>query len=109
MAELKGSEAAERLMGLRVYDVAGRKLGWVEDVRLDPETDEVDCVVVSDDGVLGFWKHRFPVAWNALTYSETRHALVFAPGVHREHEDHLPPLGANAEPARPQSPFHLGR
>lgn len=108
MAELKASEAADRLVGLRVYDVAGRKLGKVEDVRLDQDTGEVDCVVVSDDGVLGFWRHRFSVAWNTLSYSETRHALVFAPGVHREHEDHMPPPGANAD-APAHAPFHLGR
>lgn len=101
MAEQQATEQIERLMGLRVYDVAGRKLGRVEEVALDDETGEVDCLTVSDDGVLGFRRHRFKIAWSMLSYSETRHALIFAPGVHREHEDHLPPPDAHDTPGAP--------
>lgn len=91
MAGPQANEQIDRVMGLRVYDVASRKLGTVEDVLIDETTGEIDCVTVCDDGVFGFRRHRFQVAWPMLTYSETRHALIFAPGVHREHEEHTPP------------------
>ena len=93
---------AHRLVGLKVYDIGSHKMGEVVEVKLNEATGEIDCVIVEDHGVLGFNKHRFPVAWNMLTYSETRHALVFAPGVHRDHEEHLPPaeaLGADRNQA----------
>ncbi|MDP8915986.1 MAG: PRC-barrel domain-containing protein [Pseudomonadota bacterium] len=104
MAEQQAKEQADRLVGLRVYNVAGRKLGRVEEVSFDDDTGEIDCLTVSDDRLLGFWRHRFKVAWSAVTYSETRHALVFAPGVHGEHEEHMPPPESQGDTAaRPQN------
>ena len=88
------------LIGLQVFDLTGRKLGHIEAVKADPDTDEIDHVTVEDDGLLlGFRKRRFTIAWPMLSYSETRHALVFAPGVHRDHEPHMPPAEARHEPS----------
>ena len=92
---------ADRLIGLKVYDIASHKLGHVVEVRTDEATGEIDCVIVEDDGILGLRKHRIPMAWSMLTYSETRHALVFAPGVHRDHEEHLPSAEALGDHGRP--------
>ncbi|MBW3560771.1 MAG: PRC-barrel domain-containing protein [Proteobacteria bacterium] len=86
------------LIGLQVFDLTGRKLGHIEGVKLHVDTGEIDQVTVEDDGLLGFRKRRFSVAWPMLSYSETRHALVFAPGVHSDHEEHLPPPEARSEP-----------
>ena len=93
------TNGTHHLVGLQVFDLTGRKLGHIEAVKIDPDTGEIDCVTVEDDGLLGFRKRRFAVAWPMLSYSETRHALVFAPGVHRDHEDHMPPADARCESA----------
>ena len=106
MAEQQ-TNGTNHLVGLQVFDLTGRKLGHIGAVKADPGTGEIDHVTVEDDGLLGFRKRRFTVAWPMLSYSETRHALVFAPGVHRDHEPHMPPAEARAEPAdRPLWP-HL--
>ena len=91
MAGQTAEDIIDRLVGMKVYDIASHKLGKVVEVRMDDATGEVECVIVEEETLMGLRKHRFAVAWNMVTYSETRHALVFAPGVHRDHEEHLPP------------------
>ena len=96
MAEPHASDVSNRLLGMKVYDIASRKLGQVVEVRTDDATGEVACLIVEDDGILGFRKHRVSMPWSMVTYSEVRHALVFAPGVHRDHEEHMPPPETHA-------------
>ena len=96
MAGQHPNSDCDRLLGMKVYDIASHKLGQVVEVRKDQATGENDCLVVEDDGILGFRKHRVTMPWSMVTYSEVRHALIFAPGVHRDHEDHMPPPDAFA-------------
>jgi sporulation protein YlmC with PRC-barrel domain len=61
---------ASKVKGTAVYDQGGRKIGHVEDVVLDKETDRIMFAALGFGGVLGVGEKFAPVPWSVLTYSQ---------------------------------------
>jgi sporulation protein YlmC with PRC-barrel domain len=67
---------ASKVIGTVVKDRAGERLGKVEDVVLDKQSNNVLFGVMSFGGVLGMGEKYHPVPWAALDYDETEGAYV---------------------------------
>lgn len=88
----------DRLIGRRVVDVRGEKIGNIEDVVLDGSSDSVSYAVVSYGGFLGFGDKLFAVPWSefpthpekeAYTLPVRKAYLKNAPGFPKEHWPNL--------------------
>jgi sporulation protein YlmC with PRC-barrel domain len=67
---------ASKVIGTVVKDSAGERLGKVEDVVLDKQSNNIMFGVMSFGGVLGIGEKYHPVPWAALNYDETEGAYV---------------------------------
>lgn len=65
-----------RVLGTNVQDPAGEKIGEVEDVILDKQSNEVMFAVLSFGGFLGIAEKYHPIPWASLKYDENRKAYV---------------------------------
>jgi sporulation protein YlmC with PRC-barrel domain len=63
-------------MGTSVKDAAGRKIGEIEDVMLDKESNSILFAVVGFGGFLGLAEKYHPIPWSALDYQEGADAYV---------------------------------
>jgi sporulation protein YlmC with PRC-barrel domain len=61
---------AKKVIGTTVKSRAGQKLGEVEDVVLDKQSNSIMFAVVGFGGVLGVGEKYHPVPWSTLTYDE---------------------------------------
>lgn len=59
---------ARRVTGTAVYDVAGEKIGSIDDVMLTKASGQVAYAVMSCGGFLGLGEKLHPVPWSALDY-----------------------------------------
>lgn len=59
---------AEKVNGTDVYNVAGEKLGTIEDLVLDKISGRVMYAVLSFGGFLGLGDKHHPLPWSALKY-----------------------------------------
>ena len=67
---------AKKVIGTNVEDNSGRKIGKVEDVVLDKQSDRIMFAVVGFGGFLGMGEKYHPIPWSSLDYSETDDAYV---------------------------------
>jgi sporulation protein YlmC with PRC-barrel domain len=67
---------ASKVIGTKVKDSAGERLGEVKDVVLDKQSNSILFGVMSFGGVLGVGEKYHPVPWAALNYDETEGAYV---------------------------------
>ena len=67
---------ASKVIGTTVKDSAGERLGKVEDVVLDKQSNSILFGVMSFGGVLGMGEKYHPVPWAALDYDEGSNAYV---------------------------------
>ena len=67
---------ASKVIGTTVKDSAGERLGKVEDVVLDKQSNSILFGVMSFGGVLGMGEKYHPVPWAALDYNEGENAYV---------------------------------
>ena len=67
---------AKRVIGTNVTDPAGQKIGQVEDVVLDKQSNSIMFAVVGFGGFLGMAEKYHPIPWSSLDYDETRNAYV---------------------------------
>ena len=67
---------AKKVIGTPVKDTKGDKIGTVEDLVLDKETNTIMFAVVGFGGVLGIGEKFHPVPWSALDYEEDGAAYV---------------------------------
>jgi len=67
---------AKRVIGTTVKDSAGEKLGQVEDVMLDKQSNHIMFGVMSFGGVLGIGEKYHPVPWSALNYDKDEGAYI---------------------------------
>jgi sporulation protein YlmC with PRC-barrel domain len=67
---------AKKVLGTTVKDRAGEKLGELEDVVLDKESNNILFGIVSFGGVLGIGEKYHPVPWSALDYDASADAYV---------------------------------
>ncbi len=67
---------AKKVIGTTVNDSAGRKIGTVEDVILDKQSNNIMFAVVGFGGFLGAGEKFHPIPWESLDYDETQGAYV---------------------------------
>jgi sporulation protein YlmC with PRC-barrel domain len=67
---------AEKVRGADVYNVAGEKLGTIEDLVLDKIEGRVQYAVLSFGGFLGLGDKHYPLPWSALKYDTRREGYV---------------------------------
>jgi sporulation protein YlmC with PRC-barrel domain len=67
---------ASKVIGTTVKDSQGNRIGEVEDVVLDKQTNSILFGVVGFGGVLGMGEKYHPVPWAALDYNEGEGAYV---------------------------------
>jgi len=67
---------AKKVLGTNVVDRSGNKIGEVEDVILDKQTNSILFAVISFGGFLGMGEKFHPVPWAALDYDEKAGAYV---------------------------------
>jgi hypothetical protein len=68
--------AAERVQGTDVYNLAGEKLGTVDDIMIDKVSGKAIYAVMSFGGFLGIGEKYHPLPWSTLTYDETKGGYV---------------------------------
>lgn len=79
MTTSSGHTAAIRVskvIGTKVQSETGQKIGKVEDVILDKESNHVMFAVLSFGGFVGVGEKYHPVPWSALDYDENEDAYV---------------------------------
>lgn len=67
---------ADQVQGTVVYNLAGEKLGSVEDVMLDKVSGRVAYAVLSFGGFLGIGDRFYPLPWEKLRYDTERGGYV---------------------------------
>lgn len=67
---------ASRVKGTAVYDDSGEKIGTVEDVVLDKQSNRIMFAALGFGGVLGMGEKYYPVPWSLLDYSEDKGGYV---------------------------------
>lgn len=67
---------ASRVKGTSVYNNSGDKIGHVEDVVLDKQSDHIMFAALGFGGVLGVGEKFYPVPWSVLDYSEEKGGYV---------------------------------
>src|SRR3569832_1581068 len=61
---------AKKVIGTSVKNTAGQKIGQVEDIVLDKQSNNIIFAVVGFGGFLGINEKFHPVPWSALDYDE---------------------------------------
>jgi sporulation protein YlmC with PRC-barrel domain len=67
---------AKKVIGSNVTDLAGKKIGQVEDVVLDKQSNSIMFAVVGFGGFLGVNEKYHPIPWSSLDYDDSRDAYV---------------------------------
>lgn len=67
---------ASKVIGTNVKDPRGEKIGEVEDVVLEKQSNSILFAVVSFGGFLGMAEKYHPIPWSALTYDDEEKAYV---------------------------------
>lgn len=67
---------ASKVKGTSVYNAAGDKIGHVEDIILDKQTDQILFAALGFGGLLGMGEKYAPVPWSVLDYSEDKGGYV---------------------------------
>lgn len=67
---------ASKVKGTNVYTAKGDKVGHVEDIVLDKQSDRIMFAALGAGGVLGMGEKFFPVPWSVLDYSPDKGGYV---------------------------------
>jgi len=67
---------AKKVIGTAVKDTAGNKIGQIEDVVLDKESNSILFAVVGFGGFLGMAEKYHPIPWSSLDYDERSSGYV---------------------------------
>ena len=67
---------ASRVKGTAVYDGSGDKIGTVEDVVLDKQSNRIMFAALGFGGILGMGEKYYPVPWSLLDYDEDKGGYV---------------------------------
>ena len=68
--------AAEKVKGTDVYNLAGEKLGSVEDIMIDKVSGRAIYAVMSFGGFLGMGEKHHPLPWATLKYDAKQGGYV---------------------------------
>jgi hypothetical protein len=64
--------AASKVIGAAVYNIAGERLGSIEDIMIEKDTGRTIYVVMSFGGFLGMEEKHHPLPWATLRYDLLR-------------------------------------
>ena len=67
---------ASKVKGTAVYSDNGDKIGTVEDVVLDKQSNQILFAALGFGGLLGIGEKYYPVPWALLDYSEDKGGYV---------------------------------
>jgi sporulation protein YlmC with PRC-barrel domain len=67
---------ASKVKGTTVYNTSGDKIGVVEDVVLDKQSDRIMFAALGIGGVLGVGEKFYPVPWSVLDYNADQGGYV---------------------------------
>ena len=67
---------ASKVIGTSVYNGAGHKIGKVEDVVLDKQSNTIMFAVVGFGGFLGMNEKYHPLPWSTLDYQKGKDGYV---------------------------------
>jgi sporulation protein YlmC with PRC-barrel domain len=67
---------AKKVLGTNVKDKSGQKIGEIEDVVLDKQSNNIMFAVVSFGGFLGAGEKYHPIPWSVLDYDESESAYT---------------------------------
>lgn len=67
---------ASKVKGTAVYNETGDRIGTVEDVVLDKQTNQILFAALGFGGVLGLGEKYYPVPWSMLDYDEDRGGYI---------------------------------
>ena len=67
---------ASRVKGTAVYNASGDKIGTVEDIVLDKQSNQIMFAALGFGGFLGAGEKYYPVPWSMLTYDEDKDGYV---------------------------------
>ena len=67
---------ASRVKGTAVYNDSGDKIGTVEDVVLDKQSNRIMFAALGFGGVLGMGEKYYPVPWSLLDYDKEKGGYV---------------------------------
>jgi len=67
---------AKRVIGTHVKDTSGRKIGEIEDVVLDKQSNNIMFAVVGFGGFLGMAEKYHPIPWASLDYDPAENSYV---------------------------------
>jgi sporulation protein YlmC with PRC-barrel domain len=67
---------ASKVKGTAVYNEIGDRIGTVEDVVLDKQTNQILFAALGFGGVLGLGEKYYPVPWSMLDYDEDRGGYI---------------------------------
>ena len=79
MATVSGHTSAiraKKVLGTNVNDASGSKIGSIEDVILDKQSNSILFAVVAFGGFLGMNEKYHPIPWSALDYDPDEGAYV---------------------------------
>ena len=104
-AEARESEVLKvsTILGLKVQDTEGKRLGDIKDLVVDPADGSIGYAVLDFGGFLGIGDKYFAVPWEALQWTRDRKAIVLdvskkdlkqAPGFDK---NHWPDLGSEEQ------------
>jgi hypothetical protein len=68
--------AADKVDGTNVFNVAGDKLGTVEDIMIDKISGRAIYAIMSFGGFLGMGTKHHPLPWSTLKYDTLRAGYV---------------------------------
>lgn len=67
---------ASKVIGTSVFNTSGEKIGKVEDVVLDKQSNNILFAVVGFGGFLGMNEKFHPLPWSTLDYEKRREGYV---------------------------------
>ncbi len=67
---------ASKVKGTPVYNDSGDKIGAVEDIVLDKQSNQIMFAALGFGGVLGMGEKYYPVPWALLDYDEEKGGYV---------------------------------
>jgi sporulation protein YlmC with PRC-barrel domain len=67
---------ASRVKGTSVYNDKGDKIGTVEDIVLDKQSNQIMFAALGFGGFVGIGEKYYPVPWSMLDYSEDKGGYV---------------------------------
>ncbi|HET7085362.1 MAG TPA: PRC-barrel domain-containing protein [Rhizomicrobium sp.] len=67
---------ASKVKGTAVYSDSGDKIGTVEDIVLDKQSNQILFAALGFGGMLGLGEKYYPVPWSLLDYDENKGGYV---------------------------------